>query len=120
METTWIGVREDLDLKDLLNLLYSWALFDVKSQSDFTATILTRKHERGCCLTYDYVNRRRHRSFGGEGLGRDFELGKSLDLKASSRGVCAPEFRLVGARMRAPMQRGMGVSTFPGTRDRRT
>ncbi|OWM89581.1 hypothetical protein CDL15_Pgr024329 [Punica granatum] len=46
---------EDSDLKDLLNLLYFGALFDVKSQSDFTATMLTRTHERGCCLTYDYV-----------------------------------------------------------------
>ncbi|PKI64557.1 hypothetical protein CRG98_014989 [Punica granatum] len=26
-----------------------------------------------------------------------------------------PNFNLVGARMRAPMQRGLGVSTFPGT-----
>ncbi|CAN0925826.1 hypothetical protein LINGRAHAP2_LOCUS34974 [Linum grandiflorum] len=40
---------------DLLNLLYFGALFDVKSQNDFTATMLTRTHERGCCLTYDYV-----------------------------------------------------------------
>ncbi|PKI65577.1 hypothetical protein CRG98_014077 [Punica granatum] len=34
--------------------------------------------------------------------------------------LCAPEFRLVGARMRAPMQRGLGVSTFSETRDGRT
>ncbi|KAA8529477.1 hypothetical protein F0562_033724 [Nyssa sinensis] len=30
-------------------------MFDVKTQSDFTSTMLTRTHERGCCLTYDYV-----------------------------------------------------------------
>ncbi|KAK4762376.1 hypothetical protein SAY86_008144 [Trapa natans] len=47
--------RDESELKDLLNLLYFGALFDVKSQSDFTATMLTRTHERGCCLTYDYV-----------------------------------------------------------------
>lgn len=47
--------REESELKDLLNVLYFGALFDVKSQSDFTATMLTRTHERGCCLTYDYV-----------------------------------------------------------------
>lgn len=47
--------REDSELQDLLNLLYFGALFDVKSQRDFTATMLTRTHERGCCLTYDYV-----------------------------------------------------------------
>lgn len=42
-------------VQDLLNLLYFGSLFDVKSQSDFTSTMLTRTHERGCCLTYDYV-----------------------------------------------------------------
>ncbi|KAK4777881.1 hypothetical protein SAY87_018068 [Trapa incisa] len=47
--------RDEFELQDLLNLLYFSALFDVKSQSDFTATMLTRTHERGCCLTYDYV-----------------------------------------------------------------
>uniref|UniRef100_A0A2N9EBJ5 Glycine-rich protein n=1 Tax=Fagus sylvatica TaxID=28930 RepID=A0A2N9EBJ5_FAGSY len=48
--------ESDLGLvEDLLYLLYFGSLFDVKSQSDFTATMLTRTHERGCCLTYDYV-----------------------------------------------------------------
>ncbi|KAJ9187556.1 hypothetical protein P3X46_002998 [Hevea brasiliensis] len=42
-------------VEDLLNLLYFGTMFDVKSQNDFTATLLTRTHERGCCLTYDYV-----------------------------------------------------------------
>ncbi|XP_027097595.1 uncharacterized protein LOC113751183 [Coffea eugenioides] len=41
--------------EDLLNLLYFGSMFDVKNQNDFTATMLTRTHERGCCLTYDYV-----------------------------------------------------------------
>lgn len=49
-EPNQLGVAEDL-----LNLLYFGSLFDVKSQSDFTSTMLTRTHERGCCLTYDYV-----------------------------------------------------------------
>ncbi|KAJ6903995.1 hypothetical protein NC651_021223 [Populus alba x Populus x berolinensis] len=42
-------------VKDLLHLFYFGSLFDVRSQNDFTATMLTRTHERGCCLTYDYV-----------------------------------------------------------------
>ncbi|KAK7362144.1 hypothetical protein VNO77_04247 [Canavalia gladiata] len=42
-------------VNDLLNLLYFGSLFDVKSRNDFTSTMLTRTHERGCCLTYDYV-----------------------------------------------------------------
>ncbi|KAF8378383.1 hypothetical protein HHK36_029722 [Tetracentron sinense] len=48
-------VLDDAVLEDLLNLLYFGCLFDVKPQSDFTSTMLTRTHERGCCLTYDYV-----------------------------------------------------------------
>lgn len=47
--------QPDHAVEDLLNLLYFGSLFDVKSQNDFTSTMLTRTHERGCCLTYDYV-----------------------------------------------------------------
>ncbi|CAK9161410.1 unnamed protein product, partial [Ilex paraguariensis] len=47
--------QDDGVVNDLLNLLYFGSMFDVKSQSDFTATMLTKTHERGCCLTYDYV-----------------------------------------------------------------
>nr|AGV54212.1 hypothetical protein [Phaseolus vulgaris] len=45
--------EDDVVVEDLLNLLYFGSLFDVKS--DFASTMLTRTHERGCCLTYDYV-----------------------------------------------------------------
>ncbi|KAL2349310.1 hypothetical protein Fmac_003310 [Flemingia macrophylla] len=47
------SASSDAVLEDLLNLLYFGSLFDVKS--DFASTMLTRTHERGCCLTYDYV-----------------------------------------------------------------
>ncbi|OMO86321.1 Calmodulin binding protein-like protein [Corchorus capsularis] len=43
----------DRAIEDLLNLLYFGSLFDVKSERDLTSTMLTRTHERGCCLTYD-------------------------------------------------------------------
>lgn len=42
-------------VKDVLNLVYFGSMFTVSSQSDYTSTMLTRTHERGCCLTYDYV-----------------------------------------------------------------
>lgn len=42
-------------IADLVRLLYFASLFDVRPQTEFTATMLTRSHERGCCLTYDYV-----------------------------------------------------------------
>ncbi|KAI3733595.1 hypothetical protein L6452_13039 [Arctium lappa] len=44
-----------LGLEDLLSLIYFGSMFDVKSQSDFNSIMLTRTHERNCCLTYDYV-----------------------------------------------------------------
>ncbi|KAG5068016.1 hypothetical protein GLYMA_01G041300v4 [Glycine max] len=47
------STTNDVVVEDLLNLLYFGSLFDVKS--DFASTMLTRTHERGCCLTYDYV-----------------------------------------------------------------
>ncbi|BFG16587.1 uncharacterized protein Pyn_29646 [Prunus yedoensis var. nudiflora] len=47
--------RQGASVEELLNLLYFGSLFDVKSQSDFTRIILTRTHERECCLTYDTI-----------------------------------------------------------------
>ncbi|XP_030511268.1 uncharacterized protein LOC115757652 isoform X2 [Rhodamnia argentea] len=49
------GGGGDAVVKDVLNLLYFGSMFAVSSQSDYTSTMLTRTHERGCCLTYDYV-----------------------------------------------------------------
>ncbi|KAL9275137.1 hypothetical protein AKJ16_DCAP27142 [Drosera capensis] len=46
--------RDDLVI-DVVDLLYFGSLFDVMPQSEFTSMMLTRSHERGCCLTYDYV-----------------------------------------------------------------
>ncbi|XP_052187322.1 uncharacterized protein LOC127798065 [Diospyros lotus] len=46
---------DDKMIEDVLNVLYFGTMFDVKSQNDFTSIMLTRTHERGCCLTYDYV-----------------------------------------------------------------
>ncbi|KAJ0247598.1 hypothetical protein HA466_0160370 [Hirschfeldia incana] len=42
-------------LEDLVNLLYFGSLFDVKSQSELASVMMTRRHERGCCLVYDTV-----------------------------------------------------------------
>ncbi|XP_030447868.1 uncharacterized protein LOC115670688 [Syzygium oleosum] len=49
------GGGDDAVVKDVLNLLYFGSMFAVSCQSDYTSTMLTRTHERGCCLTYDYV-----------------------------------------------------------------
>lgn len=46
---------DEVVVQDLLNLLYFGSMFDVKSQGDFVSTMYRKNHERGCCLTYDYV-----------------------------------------------------------------
>lgn len=38
-----------------MNLLYFGSLFEVKSQSELASIMMTRTHERGCCLVYDTV-----------------------------------------------------------------
>jgi len=49
------GGDDGAKLEDLVNFLYFGSLFDVKSQNEFTSIMLTRTHERSCCLSYDYV-----------------------------------------------------------------
>nr|XP_043625141.1 keratin, type I cytoskeletal 10 [Erigeron canadensis] len=46
---------EKNQIEDLLRLVYFASMFDVKSNSEFNRIMLTRSHERNCCLTYDYV-----------------------------------------------------------------
>lgn len=40
---------------DLLNLVYFGSMFDVSTLMMAHDNMLTRTHERNCCLTYDYV-----------------------------------------------------------------
>ena len=47
--------EEAKKLEDLVNLLYFGSLFDVKSQNELASIMMTRTHERGCCLVYDTV-----------------------------------------------------------------
>lgn len=47
--------KEDDLVGVVLELVYFGSIFDVKQQSEFASMMLTRTHERGCCLTYDYV-----------------------------------------------------------------
>ncbi|KAJ3696087.1 hypothetical protein LUZ60_001464 [Juncus effusus] len=50
-----LSEKTDEQIAELLKLVYFGSLFDVKAQGEFTSMMLTRSHERGCCLTYDYV-----------------------------------------------------------------
>ncbi|XP_074274520.1 uncharacterized protein LOC141598686 [Silene latifolia] len=47
--------NSDNAAEDLVKLMYFGSLFDVKQQSEFTSLMLTKTHERACCLTYDCV-----------------------------------------------------------------
>ncbi|KAL5580160.1 hypothetical protein UlMin_012602 [Ulmus minor] len=60
-------VSEEVDLTIYQRL---WVL-----QNDFTSTMLTRTHERGCCLTYDFVTD--DASLGGLLISRPVDLSLS-------------------------------------------
>ncbi|XP_076945750.1 uncharacterized protein LOC143616940 isoform X2 [Bidens hawaiensis] len=47
--------ESDRVIEDLLKLIYIGNMFDVKTRSEYDSVMLTRTHERNCCLTYDYV-----------------------------------------------------------------
>ncbi|XP_039139771.1 uncharacterized protein LOC120277092 [Dioscorea cayenensis subsp. rotundata] len=80
--------EDESAVEDLVKLLYFASLFDVKPQSEFAATMLTRTHERGCCLTYDYVTDDASTDLLGE---RDLDaisaLGALLTSRPASSGV---------------------------------
>ncbi|KAI3931373.1 hypothetical protein MKX01_040290 [Papaver californicum] len=47
---------DESDVEDLLKFLYIGSLFDVKEQNEFTSMMLTKTHERGCCISDDASN----------------------------------------------------------------
>ncbi|KAK6160037.1 hypothetical protein DH2020_003418 [Rehmannia glutinosa] len=56
LEPDATGENEGLSaVSDLLGLLYFGSLFDVSTLMRANDNMLTRMHERNCCLTYDYV-----------------------------------------------------------------
>ncbi|KAL3644549.1 hypothetical protein CASFOL_009729 [Castilleja foliolosa] len=52
---TKVATDDDATVSDLLNLLYFGSVFDVKTIMRAHDNMLTRTHERNCCLSYDYV-----------------------------------------------------------------
>ncbi|CAH9087723.1 unnamed protein product [Cuscuta epithymum] len=42
-------------VEDLLNLMYFGSMFDVKTLQNHFTEMLSREHERGSCLSYDYM-----------------------------------------------------------------
>ncbi|PIA62450.1 hypothetical protein AQUCO_00200456v1 [Aquilegia coerulea] len=115
----------DPQLEDLLKLLYFGCLFDVKQQSDFTNTMLTRTHERGCCLTYDYVTDDATDLLGE----KDLDLISMLGALVVSRPVhsslshknalqsCLHHAKLWLANADQPIEDGINI-TYAGLRER--
>ncbi|KAG9455746.1 hypothetical protein H6P81_000254 [Aristolochia fimbriata] len=112
-------------VEDLLNLLYFGSLFDVMPQSDFTSTMLTRTHERECCLTYDYVTDEATDLLGE----RDLDLISSVGGLLISRPLhstlshknalrsCVEHAKLWLANSDQPIQPGSDI-TYTGLRER--
>ncbi|XP_054825785.1 uncharacterized protein LOC129323205 isoform X2 [Prosopis cineraria] len=120
--------KEDLDhvvLEDIINLLYFGSLFDVKSQNDFTSTMLTRTHERGCCLTYDYVTDDATDLLGEKDLDLIAMLGSQLmsrpaDSSLSHKNAlqqCVEHAKLWLARAEQPIEPNVDV-TYANLREK--
>eukprot|EP00262_Sarcandra_glabra_P003207 TRINITY_DN1378_c0_g1_i2.p1 TRINITY_DN1378_c0_g1~~TRINITY_DN1378_c0_g1_i2.p1 ORF type:complete len:458 (-),score=61.67 TRINITY_DN1378_c0_g1_i2:307-1680(-) len=113
-------------VEDLVKLVYFGCLFDVKPQSEFTSTMLTRIHERGCCLTYDYVTDDATADLLGE---RDLDLISMLGGLVTSRPVhsgvshknalfsCVEHAKLWLSSSDQPVQPGAAI-TYAGLRER--
>ncbi|URD98384.1 hypothetical protein MUK42_29022 [Musa troglodytarum] len=112
-------------VEDLLTLLYFGCLFDVKPQSEFAATMLTRTHERGCCLTYDYVTDDATDLLGEQDLDAISALGSLVTSRPVYSGishknalqVCLQHAKLWLLNADQPIHPGSSV-TYAGLREK--
>ncbi|XP_026433922.1 uncharacterized protein LOC113331431 [Papaver somniferum] len=117
--------NEENVIEDLLNLIYFGNLFDAKPQSDFTSTMLTRTHERGCCLTYDYVTDDATDLLAESDLDLISDLGSLIISRPSHSGVshkkalsnCLQHAKLWRMNSEEPIQPGSDV-TYAALRER--
>ncbi|MED6114206.1 hypothetical protein PIB30_078146 [Stylosanthes scabra] len=112
-------------VEDLINLIYFGSLFDVESQNEFTSTMLTRTHERGCCLTYDYVtddatDLLRERDLDLISAMRGLLISRPANSSLSHRDAlrrCLEHARLWLARAQQPIEPNAEV-TYAGLREK--
>ncbi|CAL9052467.1 unnamed protein product [Musa banksii] len=112
-------------VEDLLTLLYFGCLFDVKPQSEFAATMLTRTHERGCCLTYDYVTDDATDLLGEQDLDAISAIGSLVTSRPVYSGishknalqVCLQHAKLWLLNVDQPIHPGSSV-TYAGMREK--
>ncbi|XP_010933750.3 uncharacterized protein [Elaeis guineensis] len=116
---------DDKAIEDLVVLLYFGNLFDVKPQNEFTAMMLTRTHERDCCLTYDYVTDDATDLLGERDLDTISALGSLVISRPAYSGVshknalqeCLQRARLWLQKSDQPIHPGASL-TYAGLRDK--
>lgn len=117
--------EDDSGLEDLLKLLYFGILFDVKPQSEFTSTMLTRTLERECCLTYDYVTDDATDLLGERDFDLISKLGSLVIARPAHSGIshknalssCVDHARRWLSKSNQPIHPGDSV-TYAGLRER--
>ncbi|KAI0501579.1 hypothetical protein KFK09_016524 [Dendrobium nobile] len=115
----------DSAVDSLLALLYFGCLFDVKPQSEFTSMMLTRNHERGCCLTYDYVTDEATELLGEKDLDMISTLGGLVTSRPLYSGIshrsalegCIQHAKLWLEGAQEPIVSGSSV-TYAGLREK--
>ncbi|KAI4384250.1 hypothetical protein MLD38_002428 [Melastoma candidum] len=115
----------DTDIADLIHLLYFGTMFAVASQGDYTSTMLTRIHERSCCLTYDYVTDDDDRPLSDQDLDLIASLSGFLVSRPKDSGLshekalrdCLEHAKLWLARSDSPVEPGSTV-TYAALRER--
>ncbi|KAG6522031.1 uncharacterized protein LOC122052523 [Zingiber officinale] len=115
----------DRTVIDILTLVYFGCLFDVNPQSEFAAMMLTRTHERGCCLTYDYVTDDATDLLGEQDLDAISALGSFVTSRPVYSGVshkdalhaCLQHAKLWLMNADQPIQPGTSL-TYSGLREK--
>lgn len=115
----------DYAVDGLVALLYFGCLFDVKPQSEFTSMMLTRIHERGCCLTYDYVTDESTELLGEKDLDMISTLGGLVTSRPPYSGIshrsalegCIQHAKLWLQGAQNPIALGSSV-TYAGLREK--
>ncbi|XP_020573016.1 LOW QUALITY PROTEIN: uncharacterized protein LOC110019616 [Phalaenopsis equestris] len=119
------SLSTDSAVDGLVALLYFGCLFDVKPQSEFTSMMLTRTHERGCCLTYDYVTDEATELLGDKDLDMISTLGGLVTSRPLYSGIshrsalegCIQHAKLWLLGARKPIVSGSSI-TYAGLREK--
>ncbi|KAK6160033.1 hypothetical protein DH2020_003414 [Rehmannia glutinosa] len=115
LEPDATGENEGLSaVSDLLGLLYFGSLFDVSTLMRANDNMLTRMHERNCCLTYDYVT---DDDAAGDPL-KEWDLdsiamiGVYAGLRQKLNKIMASEYYTTAPEIKAPFEVAAAVGNY--------